>query len=256
MHPLSRFYLCFALISFFIQPIAAQKTKKETPQYKNAFKGYLNLLDGRKTTIITDDTSFRETIKTHNRALLPTIGWSKYRKNGRFTEIGITRMKFDYDYKSKEWQLLFYRDTLGNFIPIQQNVIIPETEIWTNTVGLRFEWNFPFFHEEGKRFQSFLGISTDPTLSYQKINTVFTSFYSSRVLALSNSITVIPRITYALSNRFFLDINAPISFITLNVNYKVDKNPTLPSYARETVNFRAHLPTTIWAIRFGIGYRI
>jgi hypothetical protein len=141
-------------------------------------------------------------------------------------------------------------------VPVNIDVPSRETETWTNTIGLRFEWNFPFFHEENDRFQSFFGISTDPSLFYQKINTVFTSFFPSRTFELSNTITIIPRVTYALSNRFFLDINAPISFITLDANYKVHKNPNLPSFARETVNFSAPLPTNFWAIRFGIGYKI
>jgi hypothetical protein len=247
----------FILITFLLitNSISAQ-IKHDTTLYHYAIKGYLNFTDNTKTTIITDDTLFIQKNTEKNKTILPTIGWSRFRKNGRFNEFGITRLSLDYQYKKSENKLLFQRDSFGNIIPGIVDIPSREVKIWTNNLGLRFEWNFPIFRKENNDFVAFLGFSTDPSVFYQKILPGTMASFPTRVFELSNTITLIPRVTYAFTNRFFMDINMPFSLVTFSGNYTHEDNPVLPSYARESINFRTRLPSNIWAIRLGIGYKI
>ena len=252
MKSLSLFLIIF-LTTF--NCISAQ-IKHDTTLYNYAFKGYLNFTDNIKTTIITDDTLFIQKNTERNKTILPAIGWSRFRKNGRFREFVITRLSLDYQYKKSENKLLFQRDSSGNIIPVIINIPSREVKIWTNNLGLRFEWNFPIFRKENSDFIAFLGVSMDPSVFYQKIKPMSTASFPTRVFELSNTLTVIPRVTYAFTNRFFMDINMPFSFVTFSGNYTYEDNPVLPSFARESINFRTRLPSNIWAIRLGIGYKI
>jgi hypothetical protein len=248
-----KFSLYILINVLFVSNIFAQNEPTGTPQYKHVLKGYLTFLDDKKTTVLTD--TFRTQTNTQNHSsILPTIGWSRLRKNGRFMEIGITKLSFDFQ-ESKTENKVFQRDSFGNIVPAGD---IPDRgmSVWTNNLGLRFEWNAPIFYRENADFQSFMGISVDPAFYYQKIQPVSSAAFGSRVFEFSNTITLIPRITYAVSNRLFLDLNVPISFITLNLNYNVVNNPTIPTNARERIDFRGLTPTNIYAIRFGIGYKI
>ncbi len=245
--------MCFFL--FFSTQLLAQIEKKETPQYKYAFKGYLTFSDDKKTSILTTTDSTRtQTTTQFQSAILPSIGWSKFRKNGRFTEINLTRLRFDYQ-ESKTENKVFQRDSFGNLVPAG-DIPTRGTKLWTNAIGLRFEWNFPVFHLENNDFNAYLGISTDPSVYFQKTESFSSAAFPTQIFDISNTFTCIPRLTYAVSNRLFIDLNIPISFFTFGVNYNYQDNPTLHNYARSTTNLTAYYPTNIWALRIGIGYKI
>jgi hypothetical protein len=257
-----------AFLCLMLNSISAQNEKKGTPEEKSgqapqyltnngipkigkyALKGYFNFLANNKTTILTDDSTRTQINSSKKRTIFPTIGLSRFRENGQFMEMGITRLDFDYQELRTE-NKVFQRDLVpGGDIPSRG------AKVWTDNIGLRFEWNFPFYHKENSDFNTYLGISMDPSVYFQKNNPLNAATFGTRVFEFSNTLTVIPRITYSLSSRCFLDLNVPISFTTFGVNYKYDSDPRLPTSARETIDFRTHLPTHIWAIRLGIGYKI
>jgi hypothetical protein len=251
----SNLCLSFLMISLFISPLFAQMDSKETPQYKHAFKGYLTIIETHKTNILKD-SSRQRTTKLGKTTLLPSVSWAKFRKNGRFREIGITQFKVLHESTETQYELFQFRDTLGNLIPPSGVIPGRGLAIWSAQLGMQCEWNFPIYYRENRNFGCFVGVSTAPVLSFEKVTSLLNVIFPSRALELSNTLSIIPRMTYAVSNRLFIDFNVPISFTTFDVNYKFTDNPILPTYARKIVEFNVYLPTNIWAIRFGIGYRI
>jgi hypothetical protein len=252
MKPYSLFFTAF--LCLITHSIHAQKEKNETPQYKYAFKGYLNFLADSKTTTLTDDTTRTQINSSKKRTIFPAIGWPRFRENGRFFEMGITRLGFDYQELSTE-NKVFQRDSLGNIVP-GGDIPIRGVKVWMDNIGLQFEWNFPFYFKENRDFNTYLGFSMDPSVYFQKNESLNAAAPSKRVFEFSNTLTLIPRITYAISNRCFLDLNVPISFTTFGINYNYSSNSVFPISVRETIDFRTRLPTHIWAIRLGIGYKI
>jgi hypothetical protein len=246
---------CFLLISSFINPLSAQIDTKETPQYKHALKGYLTIMETNKTNILTDSTR-QQTTNLSKTTLLPSISWVTFRKNGRFREMGITQFKVMHESTQTQNELFQTRDSLGNLIPVSVSFPGRGSAIWSAQLGTHFEWNFPIYYRETHSFACFFGISTAPSLYFAKTTPFSSASFPSRVFELSNNLSLIPRMTYMVSNRLFLDMNIPISFTTFDVNYYHVDSPILPTYARTTLNFRAYLPTNFWAIRFGIGYKI
>jgi hypothetical protein len=252
MKPFPLLFIAFLCLT--THSISAQNDKKGTPQYKYAFKGYLNILADNKTITLTDDTSRTQINSSKKRTIFPTIGLSRFRGNGRFFEMGVTRLSFNYQELSTE-NKVFQRDSLGNIVP-GGDVPTRGAKVWTDNIGLRFEWNFPFYYKENRDFNTYLGISMDPSVYFQKNESLNSAAPSTRIFELSNTLTVIPRITYSLSSRCFLDLSVPISFTTFDINYKFDSDPRLPISARETIDLGTRLPTHIWVIRLGLGYKI
>ncbi len=244
------------IASFFISSnvIFAQNAKNETPQYRYVFKGYLRFFDDKQSNSQTDVDNNIYTTTRRNSILLPTIALTKYRKDGSFWEFGVTDFDFSYNKNQNDVQLLFQRDSFGNLVPATGDIPSRGIETWTNHLGLRFERSFPLLANKNKRFQPFLGLSCDPSVFYQKISPLNAAAFQTRVFELSNTITFIPRLTYAVSKRFLIDLNAPVSLVTFAVDYRKDDNPTLPSFARETTGFNARLLAKIWAVRLGVGY--
>lgn len=251
-----RLIACFLILN---HVAFAQNVKKETPQYRYAFKGYLGFLNEKSVNSQTDFRGNVQTTTQRNTAILPTIGVSKYRKNGQFFEIGLTN--FDFSRRNSETTLdvLFTIDSFGNPIKVVgQQILFPSrgAYVLTNHLGFRCEWNFPLFKNEDSAIKSYIGVSTDPSLFFQNITPFTSAAFPTRTFEAANTFSLIPRLTCALSNRFFIDINAPISLVKLTFNYTLEENPILPTFARDQTSFNARFFTNILHIRFGLGYKI
>jgi hypothetical protein len=227
----------------------------DNPIYKHAFKGYLTISENSKTTVLKD-TFRQQTTVVKNAAVLPSIGWVKYRKNGQFREISLTQIKVLQEVSETQNKLFNTLDSFGNIIALAGDIPGRGLTTWIAQLGVRIEWNFPIYYREKRNLAGFIGISTDPFLFFEKTKPVLSASFPARTAQLSNTFSLIPRLTYALSNRLFVDLNVPISFTTLNLNYQYVDSPILPKYARETLNFRAHFPSNFWGIRVGLGYKI
>lgn len=244
------------LILIFSSQLSAQITI-DTPQYRYAFKGYLNFSDEKKLDTQTDFIGNISVTNEQNITLLPRIALSKYRKNGQFFELSLTNFEFSNKKSQTENKVLFAFDSLGNRISINAGQIpIRGAQVFTNHFGFRFEWSFPMYKNEESTLKSYIGISTDPSLFFQKIVPFTSAAFVTHVGQLSNTFILIPRLTYSCSKRLFIDVNIPISFLELATKYRFENNPSLPTFARDTFNFTARLPSNFWAIRLGIGYKI
>ncbi len=248
-------YVCLASFLSFNNRVQAQTSKKEAPQYRYVFKGYLRYFDDKQSNSVTNVDNNIFTTTTRKTLLLPSIALTKYRKDGSFWEFSITDFNFSYDKNQRSVQILFQRDSFGNLVPVT-DFSLPSrgTEVFTNYLGLRFERSFSLISNKNSRFQPFLGLSCDPSVSYQKVTPFSSATFQTKVFELSNTLTLTPRLTYTVSKRFLIDLNVPVSLIKFSANYRSEDNPILPTFARKTTDFNAQLLSKIWAIRLGIGY--
>lgn len=250
-------------LTFFISFLAfntatyAQTAKKETPQYRYAFKGYLRLFYENKSKTTTDFLGNILVEKERNIAILPTIAFSKYRANGQFFELSLTNFNFSHQNSEATREFFFAIDSAGNVIPFNSGQIPSRgAEIVTNHLGLRFEWNMPVFYNKNSSFRPFLGLAFDPSVFYQSTIPFTSAAFPTRVFELSNTVTVVPRLTYAVSERLFIDVNVPFSLVNFSFDYQQTDNPILPTFARETTAFNARLLSNTWTFHLGLGYKL
>ncbi len=248
-------YVCIASFLSLNNVVQAQTSKKEASQYRYVFKGYLRFFYENKSIRTTDFSGNVTLEKVRNAAILPTIGIAKYRKDGQFFELSLTNFNFFYQNEEIIREVIFGIDSFGNRVTILDKIPSRGAEILTNHLGLRLERSFPLLSNKNNRFQPVVGLSCDPSVFYQSTTPFTSAAFPTRVFELSNTVAFIPRLTYAVSNRFLIDLNVPISLVKFAFDYRYDSDPRLPTFARETTGFSATLLSKMWAIRLGLGYR-
>lgn len=242
-------WLVMLTFSMIAAQLFGQNTNK-IPSYRFAFKTYLTVLNEKNQGINTDVIN-RVTENTRTTTtFLPVMGFTKLKKKGSFYEISLTHLNFTHDDDLSEFTLL---DTLGQIT----YVTVPSRGLKSNKahLGLRFEWAFPLFFEKLGRFQPYIGVSTDPSVFYQKIDPYTTSSFPTVVFETRNTVSFIPRAIFNVSSRLFLDLNVPISVFSMALTYNHVDNPILPTYAQTETEFSTKLFPSQLSMRLGLGYK-
>lgn len=130
--------------------------------------------------------------------LSPAIQWSNL--SGGTHEIGITQFGWDkLDDKSTS---------------TKSGVSIPTGGAEANEykLGLRYEYirNFNIFRKESP-FDFFLSMGAIPTFYAQRTKPVTSNSFSSHYASFDVNILLTPRLTYSFSEKWFLDLNIPVS---------------------------------------------
>jgi hypothetical protein len=69
------------------------------------------------------------------------------------------------------------------------------------------------------------------------------------------NISAIPRIAYSFNERWFLDINVPITFYQLAYRKETSEDPRIPVNDRSTDSFESEAFPAIFQLRMGGGVR-
>lgn len=250
-------WLFIFVLTLFAAQLFGQNIKNSKPVYRYALKAYLNVSHEQKSEKITNLDGNIITTNQSETSFLPTVGFLKQKKNGRFNEISLTHLSFSNNNSSTDVELLFVRDSLGNLVPAT-NLQIP----WRGSktakaqIGMRYEWNFPIFKDYSDIIQPFIAVSTDPSVFFQSIVPYTTAAWSTKSFELRNTFSIIPKVAFNLSPRLFLDVQFPISVFSMAGIYQYEGNPILPTYARENFTFSSQLFPKVFNFRVGVGYKI
>lgn len=240
-------------LTIFAAQLFGQNIKNSKPVYRYALKAYLNVFYDNHPESQTDFLGRITTTERNQSQISPVIGISRQMKKGVFREISLTHLNFAHYEKRNDY--FRYIDSVGNLLPTPVFFASGE-KTWTNHVGLRFEWDFPLSRNEKGYIHSFIGVSTDPSVFYEKNIPYGTAFFPTRFIRAENTFSIIPRINLDISSRLFLDIHCPISVFSLASTYRYENNPILPLYAREKFDFSAKLFPPVFNFRVGVGYKI
>lgn len=250
-------WLFTLVLTLFAAQLFGQNTKNSKPVYRYALKAYLNVSHEKKSEKITNIDGNIITTNQNETSFLPTVGFLKQKKNGRFTEISLTHFSFSHENTSTDVTLLFVRDSLGNLVPAT-GLQIPSRGSNTQKaqIGMRYEWNFPIFKDYSDIIQPFIAVSTDPAVFFQSIVPYTTASWPTIFFELRNTFSIIPKVAFNLSPRLFLDVQCPISVFSVSGTYQYEGNPILPTYARENFTFSSQLFPKVFNFRIGVGYKI
>jgi hypothetical protein len=106
------------------------------------------------------------------------------------------------------------------------------------------------------RFSTAMGFSASPQFTYRVLDPDVTTAFNLSQTELGLIISIVPRIEYALSENFYLDLNMPLTVADYQFYATTDQSATLPLDQRKThttefVTFPAN-----FLVRFGLGLQI
>jgi hypothetical protein len=237
------------------------KINKKTPDYRFGLKAYLGVSHYSKFDEKVDANGNIATTTQSKTEVLPTFGVSKLKKNGSLYELSFTHLNFKREDIYTERTIFFTHDSLGNLVQAG-SFIIPSrgARVISSHIGMRFEWDYPILKnliaDYMDKVRPFVGISIDPSVFYENIVPHTTATFPTIAFEARNTISIIPKIIVELSPRLFLDVHAPIAFVSAVATYAYEANPILPTYARNETSFSTKFFPPLWNIRLGLGYRI
>lgn len=171
-----------------------------------------------------------------------------YNKKGNSSEIEISRLRYSNNY-NKEYNDI---DSTGNVVNILSGNRIKQFELF-----IRYEYKlYMFKNKDWKTIKPIIGFSTTPFVQWSKLAPLLSTEYSSSKTSVGLYLSVIPRIEYVINERWYLDLNLPLSLITTHYTTIRDDNPMLPQNERVESFFDLYNGPVSFAIRFGIGFII
>ena len=232
--------ICFLFLLFLSTKLLSQESTERVD-----IKLYTNF-DYTPKYLYNDSDTLREYEKEINGFnFSPAMVF--YSQNGNSNEIEISRFRLSNIY-NKEYRLI---DSLGAEEIFSANYE-KQFELF-----LRYEYKLALFKEkEWEKFKTVIGFSATPYFQWIKHQPEVSYEFSSSRTTVGLFLSVIPRVEYKLNDRWYLDLNIPLSLVTMNYITNKSNNPLLPVEDRKVSIIDFHNGPIAFAVRFGVGYMI
>ena len=215
--------------------------------YKNAFKIY-NLTTFEKYSKYRGDTtaySFRYTTTTL-QILHPTIAFQWKTKKNNFREIELTNFMLSKTGTQTEIVI----DSTGIAQMVSRNDLI------ATLISVRYEYTLNFNKSKDKKLVPSLGFSINPYFRQNTYTPIISTSYKTVERYFGASAFVIPRLTYYLSSKLFIDINIPLSFSDIYCLTDKEENPAIPAKQQTITTYNFELFPKIFSGRLGVGLKL
>jgi len=240
--------LSFIVLMFFLQIGWSQN---ENLDFKYAVKLYnlTSFEDKSKKEIEVDSSIYVNSYDIIDKTLQifhPTVAFQWKTKKNNFHEIELTNISLDNTEARKDVET----DTLG----IYETII--GGEIFTTYVSLRYEfiWNLNISGEN--KFVPSLGFGINPYYRQSIYKPMVTDEYRTSEILAGARVFVIPRLTYNISAKFFIDINIPICFFDIHFQSDKDQDPRLTIEEQTTNTANLHAFPQFFSGRIGVGIKL
>lgn len=168
--------------------------------------------------------------------------------SGNFHEVALSQFRLN-----REYRTVTVLDSTNNQIQVLDGEVIS-----TFAFQLRYEYNFLLRRNNTEaKLKPYIGISGSPYVRHGKLDPLLSFLYGYRSTAVGVSLAIVPRITYDINERWFLDANFRFSFANANIASTVNNDPVIPEEQRRftavNTNFfsNAGIP-----FRIGVGLKI
>lgn len=127
--------------------------------------------------------------------------------------------------------------------------------VTTYDISLSFEQIFNFAKQKNWKLKPSLGAGVAPYFNMEKITPYTTALVPSTNTSYGARLYFAPRVNYSVSDRFFIDLNVPVTVADMGVQSQKTFVPAINSeMTSSTGNFNAF--TTMPSVRIGAGLRI
>jgi hypothetical protein len=224
-------------------------TQNMNLDYKIAIKLYnLTTFDEYERSRTINDTSSNTVYNTTStlQILHPTIAFQWKTKKNNFHEIELTNFILGKLTSNKENKS---DTTINGQTKIGYDLV-------TTFISARYEYILNFNKSKDRKLVPSLGFSINPYYKQNNYSPKISSSYATSEIYFGAKVFLIPRLTYYLSSRFFIDVNIPICF--LDSYYLIDKedNPAVPLQERTISTFNFNGFPKIFGGRIGVGLKL
>lgn len=176
------------------------------------------------------------------RYLHPSVAVSVRNAHGNFHELELSDLQFT---RHNEESSL-------TGIP----VALSGSEVKTVNIALRYEYIINFLKKKNTRFMPALGLAAMPYFERTSSSPVLSTEFPVSQLYAGVRAFITPRLTYAVSQRFFVDLNIPFCVADMYLDKSVQNNPMLTQEQQREEVFTFEAAPRLYSIRIGAGIRL
>jgi len=169
------------------------------------------------------------------------------RENGNIHEIELSRFTFG---RIKADSLTVFTDSDRN-----SRVRIGPA---LNRIQIAFRYEYLWLINKSNpdsKWKVYLGFAGEPFLRSLNYRPAETTDFPFTLLDVGINISAVPRITYFLNERWFMDINIPFTVSQLAYRTESSENPQIPVNDRSVNSFETEAFPSIFQVRVGGGLR-
>ena len=135
--------------------------------------------------------------------------------------------------------------------------IIAGEKVTNIFIALRYEYNLFFIKKDAaKKWHPSVGFAARPFYSRYTFNPKLSTVFSSKESNTGVLFSIVPRIAYNLSERWYLDLNVPINAGVLKIRNRRVDDPAIPQNQRSITTIDAEVFPSEYLVRFGVGLRL
>lgn len=190
-------------------------------------------------------TYIKTTEQKDFQLLHPSIAARLTDRSGNMHEVELTRMEL-----GVVKDVVYLMNPSGTTIPVSGG------KTTQTNIALRYEYIFNFMKKKNSKWMPALGLALMPYFQRDNFTPELSTAYPSTTTALGAKGWVIPRITYAISSKLFVDLNVPLCVTDANIEWNNHKNPNLSQGEQksEVTNFQG--APQHYSIRLGVGLKV
>jgi hypothetical protein len=176
--------------------------------------------------------------------LHPSISFRAKNKRNNFHELELYSLRLD------EREEVSTINT--NFGPIT----MAGGKITTTNIAVRYEYTINFMKKKNSRLMPAIGIAAMPYFERTDFDPVLSTQYPTSQIYAGVRGFIIPKLTYAVGSRMFLDLSIPLCFADTYFDRTKQKNPILPHAEQQTDVFNFEAAPQFYSVRVGLGLKI
>lgn len=234
-------YLRTITLLFVAMSLQYQAFGQEEKNTQYQFKVYSNFEYklSKLEDVFNSDTY--ESRSLHFGHITPSFVISKPRMSH---EIGISRLHIGQNSDRKE-------ETLSDGSVIVEEGV-KRTQFYLN---IRYEYALNLVKIK-KKHQLSIAASAEPYIQFDKSVPRTSVSFPNKFTAFGSKLHLIPRATFSLSDRLFLDVNAPIEIMDVYRLRNYTDNPTFTESQREYTDTRSEFLDSVLRFRVGLGFNL
>ncbi len=173
---------------------------------------------------------------------------TKTLSNGNFQEIELSRLIFNH----RDDDFVIINDSSGMTVDI-----LSAQKTTQFHLAFRFEHNLMLFkNREEMKLRPYFGFALSPYLMISDFVVKDQSVFPISEISSGLVLSIIPRVNYAINDRFFLDLSIPITFYEAKMLSSNYENPILNPSERNTRSIELEMFPNHFLIRIGAGLRL
>lgn len=229
--------------------VALNAIAQESPrEYSRALKLY-NLTDWERysDSWTLRDTNFFNLEQSSLRIFHPTIAYQWQSKKGNYHELEL----ISFQLSNREEAVEAATPATGTNSQLIQSEIT-----FAAGLSLRYEYQISIRPKDEKPWDFSVGVGLNPYYFYQRFSAEISTMFPTSVSTFGTRVFAIPRFTWHLSPRVFLDVNLPICMGEYRHQYRYDESPVLQVSERGQRAIDYSLFPALFSGRIGIGIKL